>query len=561
MLGYRCVFDVDVSGEQLLAEGGAQVRAWLSSKGYAPDLVVGEGRPLGDGVSGHAVELVPGDGSRTVRFRVVEEAPQGRWTSLLTLHAPPGERQTPWAVLEVHTPTADGDRAGWTGTPRLARHLIEALPVRDGLARITVAPHRVLPGEVDELCEVVEDAGRRGRIFVAGTSEDLPEGEWLALVTRLTRDTLGVATTYFLTAEATTALNARFGPTHGVRPGTVRTFEPGAVVGEVDDGRRHRVLGTHRIVSDHTARLSRMLGWKARQWLMEQALAPAVRRVNDRMDREEDRFLLAPAPPTARAAEPRSPDVSELVRLAEEGRAAALRESAVLGRLDEVRTELEAETSRRVETSRRLEDELLEHLETQQRNEELEARNRYLEALLLTSSAASEVYADARTDHVPDSFDELLVLKDEFAHLEFTCDEETAAVLDDKDPSGIWARKTWRILETLDDYVRATLEGRCDRDVESYLKETPAGFRGYSVNKHASTESKDVQNNPRFAAARVFTVPVSVDPAGEMQMMSHFKIAQSGQVSPRLYYYDDSRGTGKVYVGYIGPHLPTKRTN
>jgi hypothetical protein len=44
-------------------------------------------------------------------------------------------------------------------------------------------------------------------------------------------------------------------------------------------------------------------------------------------------------------------------------------------------------------------------------------------------------------------------------------------------------------------------------------------------------------------------------------MASHFKIAQSGMISPRLHYIDDTAKTGKVYVGYIGRHLPTKQTN
>ncbi|GAA1082723.1 hypothetical protein [Tsukamurella spumae] len=42
---------------------------------------------------------------------------------------------------------------------------------------------------------------------------------------------------------------------------------------------------------------------------------------------------------------------------------------------------------------------------------------------------------------------------------------------------------------------------------------------------------------------------------------AHFKIAQSGMISPRMHYLDDTARTKKVYVGYIGPHLPTKATN
>jgi hypothetical protein len=34
-----------------------------------------------------------------------------------------------------------------------------------------------------------------------------------------------------------------------------------------------------------------------------------------------------------------------------------------------------------------------------------------------------------------------------------------------------------------------------------------------------------------------------------------------GLVSPRMYYYDDADQTEKVYVGYMGKHLPTAHAN
>jgi hypothetical protein len=44
-------------------------------------------------------------------------------------------------------------------------------------------------------------------------------------------------------------------------------------------------------------------------------------------------------------------------------------------------------------------------------------------------------------------------------------------------------------------------------------------------------------------------------------MGAHFKIARKGLISPRMHYYDDAGQTGKVYVGYIGKHLPNTHTN
>jgi small ligand-binding sensory domain FIST len=46
-------------------------------------------------------------------------------------------------------------------------------------------------------------------------------------------------------------------------------------------------------------------------------------------------------------------------------------------------------------------------------------------------------------------------------------------------------------------------------------------------------------------------------PSERVFMGAHFKIAQSARVSPRVHYLDATATTGCIYVGYIGPHLPT----
>jgi hypothetical protein len=44
-------------------------------------------------------------------------------------------------------------------------------------------------------------------------------------------------------------------------------------------------------------------------------------------------------------------------------------------------------------------------------------------------------------------------------------------------------------------------------------------------------------------------------------MVSHFKLARIGLVSPRLYYFDNYTNDRSVYVGYLGPHLRNTQTN
>jgi hypothetical protein len=44
-------------------------------------------------------------------------------------------------------------------------------------------------------------------------------------------------------------------------------------------------------------------------------------------------------------------------------------------------------------------------------------------------------------------------------------------------------------------------------------------------------------------------------------MWAHLKLLSYGQTSPRLHYYDDTRRSGCVYVGYVGRHLRNTQTS
>lgn len=44
-------------------------------------------------------------------------------------------------------------------------------------------------------------------------------------------------------------------------------------------------------------------------------------------------------------------------------------------------------------------------------------------------------------------------------------------------------------------------------------------------------------------------------------MWAYFKCSKDGTKSPRMHYYDDTDNTGKIYIGYIGPHLTNRQTS
>ena len=74
-------------------------------------------------------------------------------------------------------------------------------------------------------------------------------------------------------------------------------------------------------------------------------------------------------------------------------------------------------------------------------------------------------------------------------------------------------------------------------------------------------ESESVRNRPELRRARDFPVDRALHRSGNHFMEAHIKL-DNGEMAPRLYFLYDTRGeTGKVHVGYVGPHLPTKLFN
>ena len=134
-------------------------------------------------------------------------------------------------------------------------------------------------------------------------------------------------------------------------------------------------------------------------------------------------------------------------------------------------------------------------------------------------------------------------------------------VLDDFDPLGTWAARAWDMLRVLDGYAAARRRGEFSKGVHAYLGHTPPGRPGYAPGAHSTQESDSVERSPRLRKLRVFPVPRDVRPDGAIFKGAHFKIARKGLVSPRMHYHDDAGQAGKIYVGYIGRHLPNAHTN
>ncbi|MFC4950719.1 hypothetical protein [Pseudonocardia sp. GCM10023141] len=505
MLGFRSLLRTHDTPD-LIDVSRVELAAWLKHKRYDSSLrLSAEPIEIGRDVQGSMQHHTDEASSQTMRARIVENTPSGTWTSELTVHnSPTGNRG--WVWLDIHSP----DRHGWTATPRLARRLVRALPARDGSQLLNAHPRIVRDPDVEKVVAALVDPARRGLAFVAASPYETGIALWRDAVESLLDDTEGIANAWVLSPSATDRFNYLVQPAHQVSEGFVRTFLPGVDIGNALDAERHRYL-TRRSLERESSRAVRRLNL---------GLLETLARTGQRADSTKQRIST------------RLRELQDSVDDAGLERDLALEELAI-----EQRERADAEEDRA----------------------EAERRLRYLRKQLVVVGRADVAWTEPELDIRdirPDTFVDLLERLAELEHVTFTGDGGVTLDLDKHGNSRSWAGKTWDALLALDDYARISLGEGFAGDVSAYLADTPAACRTFSGNRHASTESGDVQRNPQLRNPRELPVPAEVEPSGRAFMGAHFKIAQSATISPRLHYLDATARTRVIYVGYIGPHLP-----
>ena len=495
----------------------------------------------------------------------------------------------------------------------MVRATLSAADAHDGEMILSARPTLVTVADVDGLISAICDPGRRGTALVAAPIPDVPVSGMIGHVEQLTRECVGLSGIYVLDTGAAEKLEEAFAPSHSVPLGAVRTFLPEVDPASAVDARRHRVLLARTIAEQPPGKLAHLLGRANRSRALSLPLPSHVAQVDRLLSREEPAAVLraiqeAPSDPFAR----RPDDGAAALAPAGQAATTAVREVAIAGELltslvsefqsgasradapggpDDMTArfrELLAEgrgvlrghreISRRlaalqdmledVEDDRdlvraRLEDEQLAHAETQAELLRAKLELDRLRGILSRVGRVDQTRAAAAAAQSPGSFGELLERLDEhvLTCVVFTGDPKNALELDDFDPLGTWAAKSWDVLRVLDGYAAARRRGEFSKGVHAYLGHTPPGRPGYSPGAHSTQESEPVERSPKLRKLRVFPVPRDIHPDGAIFMDAHFKIARKGLVSPRIHYHDDASKTGKIYVGYIGKHLPNAHTN
>lgn len=150
-----------------------------------------------------------------------------------------------------------------------------------------------------------------------------------------------------------------------------------------------------------------------------------------------------------------------------------------------------------------------------------------------------------------------------FSHLVFdSAIGKAVQSLDSHPKRGIWLLRAWSALALLDGYADAKASGDPSGTFRGWLDSRPQHPVIHSAHVRAG-ETLSIRGG-KYGEARTFVVPTSVDPSGRAMFLTHVHI-EPGRVrpNPRLHFYDDTApgASGRIYVGHLGPHLTTRRTN
>lgn len=583
-----------------LAEAVAQVKHWLREKGFDVDLDASADHSTAAATlavrrleSGNAVDL---------RIQLVEEQVTGTWTTEFIAHDEPGTND--WISLVV-----SNSEGRFVSVPRVAKYLMQVVHLRDGLIEFSDRPHVFGPERLDELVELLTDDARHGPVFVAGTNENIPFPAFAEKLSVWTKEIYGLGQVILLTPDATTAFIDRAGAM-ATSPWTIRTYQPGARLDDPLDSRRHRILGTTRLASQKDAAIRILLGDVARQQAATRPLDPVLRSTRRRFERFENRRLVEdvvvppaaadippshlpqPGPSEAQphvapvdspetgpsTTPPKPPEIGlvkrilglkeiteqALVDLAARARrwgADRTSAQALQGRVDEL-----------LSTVEQLEDantELLDALDDEQGTNELlrvelddrDGKVNWLQSRLKERGDYEAAYLGMPSEFLierPGSFEELLDRIESIESVSFTGSASDVLRLSQIDTNDAALRTAWDAVLILADYAKARANGDCASGLDHYLKHTPTGYRTVSSNKFGDTETGITMR--RFGKERIFPVPTSVHPAGQVEMKAHFKLARIGMTSPRMHIYDGHPAEPCVFIGYIGPHLTNTQT-
>ncbi|RKS05214.1 hypothetical protein DFP74_0807 [Nocardiopsis sp. Huas11] len=608
-LVYRTLASVPEDDGDLVAAASAVFSRWLSKRGNS-------GARVDFTCSGHyelsnrSRALVvrhdnPEEGLTFLRLTTESDKPDGVWRTIATVVVDPelSPGQHLWIDMTVDAAPREESPADQPRLdvmpPEAARMLLQEVAARDGAQPLPATP-RIVRGRddalVDTLVSAIRATDRRLAVVATGTPRDVTVAGWReAMAGALARST-GMCAGYVLDAAAIERVGALLPRGLDIPPGGVRTFLPAVDVADEGDHPRHPRMSPATL--DTAREGDRIRNWvgaalsrRVRETALETGLPAPLAAVDALLDEEATDLRLralrrgerGPTGPGGRGSGPggqiRVPAARHPSGDTGADDFAAVQERDAQEQLTQrLREEVKRQSARIAELSEERQALLAE---TADLSEEVEAAREQLraarfEARWLRERVREEgLFRLAATHAPPDpqqrppvTVRELLDrITDGSAlpHLFFTIeDHDTVHELEDSRKETLWVTRAWEALLALNDYARYQFDNPgSGLGFHSYLRETPDGYQVIPVKRLASQESDYVRNRGKLNEKRLFRVPPEVEPSGRVPMYAHIKLDIEYGICPRLYFYPDlgPGTTNRVYIGYLGRHLPVQQSN
>lgn len=266
VIGYRAVLRLDESADAIEVAERA-LREWLQSKLRSGrrrgNLTTAEWDGEGEFDLGGGGRLLASHrddpmNSRWLRRYSFSESSSGRVfdVSVLAISAPTSDGFTQSLVVEAGvTDRSSSDPVEAVAPPNIVKALLRNSVVVEGRTVLSADPVLIEDDRgIDEALAAITDPTRRCSVIIATSVESATDDRFARIVADLTRKSVGVATTYVISAAMADLFERRLPDSHEVPRGRVRTFLPGVDLSSRQDALRHRVLGPAtfaRAISDN----------------------------------------------------------------------------------------------------------------------------------------------------------------------------------------------------------------------------------------------------------------------------------------------------------------------
>lgn len=491
---------------------------------------------------------------RAIRLQLREDNLEATWrTTVIAVH---DENLNHVSVSLEAFPNVDTPVP--IGRPGLVRTLVASLNPFDASAVLTLAPEEIREATVSHLIDILCDP-RRHKPAIVAARPMYPEPVWSDRMEKVFHQSAGAASFFVLTdAGAIRAFREQIGEAHRVATASVRTFLPEVDPAWAPDARRHRFIsasnfcdpdsGTWRSVP---ANLHRIDTTASMPDALRTAVFPEI--AEYRRERRQSAIHLIRAHETAETLREEVEELKELLTQADadistlnDDYTLAQRNIASLEQqLAEALTQADQDAE---EALRALDEAERARSEAAGLRSRLYSQNRYEEAVIAARVVRGlPVSFEELFDRAPAELDGLIV----------TAQRSVTVGLDVHERSATWAAKAWKGLRALNEYALA--HQNISGSFYDYCK-SGRGEHGWPVKEVAMSESDTTMQN--WGAERIFRVPEAVESDGTATMQAHLQLERKGSICPRIHFLDNTKGaTGKVIIGYIGPHLTNTKTN